>query len=89
MMLEYLVQHPDEWDELLEPEEPLPPASEFVEGQCPECKGWRLGKAPSALDENGNWPKSGHHMWCSRWKKHWEYIDFRTLDDGQEVLYRR
>jgi hypothetical protein len=93
-MLLYLMSHPEEADELLEPESPLPPATEFVDSQCPECRGWRLGHAPnpSVTDRSDPAcvvPKSGHYANCSRWRKYWEYIDCRTLADGQQVLYRR
>ena len=74
LMLEYLVSHPDEWDELLEPEEPLPPETEFVDHQCPECRGYRLGFGP-AVDirsvTHPDWAPSGHRATCSRWLRCW------------------
>lgn len=75
LMLEYLMAHPEEADELLEPEEPLPLETEFVDHQCPECRGWRLGFVPNAdirkVGSMNALPRAGHYLSCSRWKRYW------------------
>lgn len=71
-----LATPPEQWDEYLEPDEPLPPETEFVDHQCPECKGWRLGFTPNySIRDVGDpaftIPRTGHRMECSRWKRYW------------------
>ena len=79
MMLNYIIAHPEEWDELFEPEapipDPIPDESEFIEGLCPEC-----GPKNHPLMPDGSPFRYMYHRGgkCRRFLKNWKYRDIRN-----------
>lgn len=75
MMLDYLLAHPEEHVNLLEPEEELAPESEFYEGICPECGPKNPLPMPDGTPFRDMFHRGGK---CRRYLKNWKYRDTRN-----------